>query len=402
MESKIPDEELPDEPGLISDGSKELGGGQKTSNETAIAASAADVIVPASPSSFSNILGLLSSSSNVTSDLSLQSAPEPPPPASLLGTFFGSATQVADTNQESVQNESDAAETGLGAFFTSLVTETAEPEAPVKTKLQELAEDLSSPVSRLGLKGWASGPKTEGKFDSTDAEDVVASIEKGSDPSKRVSRLLVVDQVESQLKLLEAKSAMRKLKELRKETNAVLRDTVLEDSRKKPAEIAQMPDTKKQENFDASNFDKVEEMVRSVSVQPVEPRIPLLPEKNLNEERMKRLEHYESIKNALAVIQSSKKKVSRIPISKQEKLRGKAKPLKGPHRAFHSFDPLHNASSSRIFEFPAETGRPLHPYKGIPNLLSPGFHGHGSASFKPSIVVTSVETRVIPRISHIF
>jgi hypothetical protein len=392
MESQIPEEDLPEE--KEADVIDQPPSDKPEAELTEVA--------PASPSSFFNPFGdAIPSSPAPVSDE--EKVPDSPHSPSFLGDLFGmSSPESAEPARESG---------GFGTFLTSFVG-VGEETAP--SKLQNLAEELSSPkISDL-----------ERKFDDVDAQDVVDSIENGSvDPVKRAPRLLVVDKVESQLKLLEAKSAMLKLKEVRKQTSDRLREDRLHVEQPKDGSLV---------DLNEENVIESKPIEQPQDVKPVESSkegvmkgngpikevntieaIKSTPQKSsevkltfsssntkVNESKSRKLDEYDSIKKALAVIQPRKLQTS-SSFLKKEKLREKAKPLSGPYKAFHTFEPLHNASfSSRITDFPVQPSRPLHSNRGLPSVLSPGYSSGGMQ--KPSIVVTSVESRVIPRVSHIF
>ena len=386
MESQIPEEDLPEEK------EEEVFDHPPADDPQAELTE----VLPASPSSFFNPFGdaIPGSPAPVSDEVKVPDSPHSP---SFLGDLFGmSSPETAEPARESG---------GFGTFLTSFVG-VGEETAP--SKLQNLAEELSSPKS-LNL---------ERKFDDVDAQDVVDSVENGSvDPVKRAPRLLVVDKVESQLKLLEAKSAMLKLKEVRKQTSERLREDRLYAEQpndgslvdlKEKNEIESKPreqpqDVKAVESLKGEPIKEVKaiEAIKSTPQKSSEVK-PTFSSSNtkVNERKSRKLDEYDSIKKALAVIQPRKLPTS-SSFLKKEKLREKAKPLSGPYKAFHTFEPLRNASfSSRITDFPVQPSGPLHSNRGLPSVLSPGYSSGGMQ--KPSIVVTSVESRVIPRVSHIF
>ena len=118
---------------------------------------------------------------------------------------------------------------GFGAFLNDLVTgATAESGAPVAadgapadalaaerwgkaSKLGEIAKQLASPA-------FVADPVDRSerlRFDKTDAEELVERIEQGIADSRINRRLLVSAESDAKLKLAEAQSAMRRLKEIR-------------------------------------------------------------------------------------------------------------------------------------------------------------------------------------------
>ena len=459
MESQIPEEDLPEESELNPVVSQTAEIPRETTDGAAqIDSSDTNTAVPASPSSFSNLFGGLIPSTPppiTTEDAVDPVLPEEPQSPSFLGMFFGSSSPTPEPTEAKATEplpEEPQSPSFLGAFFGSSSpspepTETTQaqlsPEQPQSPSFLGMFFGSSSPSPEpqpaeagpppesesAGIGGFfsslmgasqekvgepsspaggfpANGPSDakEGKaFDQADADDVVTAIENGKDPSKRVSRLFVVDQVESQLKLLEAKAAMRKLKEIRKETSDQLKETLRIEKAK--------------EIFDSMPSKESKDVVQEIRSENSSVKVPVVTKedqktsqaslegpktiKAIKEASKERLDHYESIKKALALLpkQTNKKGISNMSIEKQEKLRAKSKPLSGPHRAFHSFEPFPLSSSARILEFPANAGLPLHTNRGIPSETSPSL---AMANQKASIVVTSVESRPVARISHIF
>lgn len=174
-----------------------------------------------------------------------QVAPESP--TSFFGSLFGGSpslppavaedeedTQTPETDNlmKELESQTEVVEEssggGFGAFFSSLVAaETPEQQSPVAAaRLDQIAEKVGASARDADK---ATKPPTSrvdrSKVDDVDAEDVVEVLErvprqKRPPPPKK--RLIVSSEHEARLRAIEAKSALRKLKMIQQETDAVL------------------------------------------------------------------------------------------------------------------------------------------------------------------------------------
>lgn len=174
-----------------------------------------------------------------------QEAPESP--TSFFGSLFGGSPSpppaVAEDEEDPPKPETDnsmkelepksevveeSSGGGFGAFLSSLVAaETPEQQSPVAAaRLDQIAEIVGASARDADKATKPATSKFDRlKFDDVDAEDVVEVLErvprqKRPPPPKK--RLIVSSEHEASLLAIEAKSALRKLKLIQQETDAVL------------------------------------------------------------------------------------------------------------------------------------------------------------------------------------
>ena len=279
---------------------------------------------------------------------------EPSSPLSFFGTWFGSPTVsppplqkvIAESDVEK-EPESDAEGAGFGSFLVSLVA--ADTESPKQSILGQLANELASPMGSMVLAPPASLEEQKSKaagFDDDDAEDEVRRIEKFQPRSNKLTRLLVSDKAESEMRLQEAEAAMKILREIRDDKSQSSSWNIF----KLPEPLAAKPAAPSKDAAKVSEdaLKKANEVLKSLKP----PRTPV----NLG-----------LVSKGAKILHRKPKVVTHRPGA--------------PLNIQPSFDPLVAPFSERLRSSPSERG--LSFSKAI----------EGSASSRPSVVVTSVEVR---------
>lgn len=361
MESQLPEEDLidPDETVLQENPSAE------DQNEDRPSTPIQDVGEPVDPSNPGVLSSFVSSFAGFTSSEKTpvrdeQATPQiespvledpttpkqddvPSSPFSLMGSWFGrspvspSPPALEPVIEPPAQQTPTQPETeGIGGFFSSLFSGDEKDEEEVKT-LPVPAEPQQGEDSSYRAK--PPGRPAALQFDNTDAEETVRRIENGIDPrSKRLQRLLVANEAEAQLRLFETEAAMRKLRTIQSETNAIVQQAATA---------------------------KAESKLPPATADPVSKAST------------------EALKKAKAVLRAAHS-LTAHPIKGSKGSSTKREGVQ-PWRANHPFEPI-AAPSSRLMGFPQSELGP-HPSRPFPS----------SAMARSSIVVAAVETRPVFR-----
>ena len=314
-----------------------------------------DVGSPTSPSSTWFAFG--SPAALVANDESVPDPNQSPDtPTSFLGYFFGGGgesqvelpphdvpvTSVPVPVEPVPPDEIPAEEPGFGSFLWTLVAgeegyddgqQGASDDAGISSVPQIQEEQPRQEAPQPAYTAKKPDRSKQGMFTDSDAEALVDRIEQGGGTmetnSGQTSRKSIISDMEIKMKLNEAKTSLKKLKEVQKETNELLG--------------IKGPSSGGAPKSAASTTTVAQEVVDAKPVGP--PR------------------------------QTAGRKF--VPRNTQTHM---------PYRAKMSFDALNGPVSDRIKTFPASTGSLLHARQPMPVNLS----GHFP---RDVIVVASVEAR---------
>ena len=390
-----------------------------TSNETAEAPAQPEPAVPSSP--FTNEAPLLPGTNDVPVAPSEPGPAIPTPPTSFLGYFSGEAAH-------------DEEEVGGFASFMSHIAgfeeeseeEPPPPPPPPPPPLATLAQpvklgeardppvEVAPPVEQgisenVPIPSYVrrgSEERSHEKFDTMDAEDLVTRLEKGLP----VRRSLLSSEVDAKMRLVEATSAMNKLKAMQLETNTMLKITpvVSGDAKAVPSLSARIASKAEPRlALSARSAAKATLSARIAPMPSVSPALSARADPAPIVARAVRKPRIYIEKDAVAVPQARR---AAVPLAsdalKRPKIRIEPQYIARPawtcapvvsdsksqagwsrdHKSHHWFIPWGGASPGRVDHFPKATTPALHANRPMP----------GSAT-RMSCAVASVEAYRVPR-----